>query len=193
MWVSTSFLTSISEHVDHWTPKSEGNLASVHVPLNVPEATVLTSLLSDPDDDIESQGLGAWCVSVDPRGVNFVPSTVEREIDESCSGCDSAWSTFCFTCDTDWDPAWTSQYEDWALATKCPWPDSKSLLSDTVLAILCSIEPPGYLPDVFETADEYAPEPVYYDGIAFYDPAHDELLTVASIQTLTRFLCPKPS
>jgi hypothetical protein len=25
----------------------------------------------------------------------------------------------CFACGTAWDPAWTLQYKDWALATKC--------------------------------------------------------------------------
>jgi hypothetical protein len=56
------------------------------------------------------------------------------------------------------------------------------------LAFLRSIETPGDLPDLFETADEYALEPVYHNGIAFYDPAPDESLKVASIETLMRFL-----
>ena len=183
---------SDADHVDNWTPKSEGNLASVDVPLNVPEATVAAASLFDPDDDIEFQGLGAWCASVDPTGIKFVPSTVEREMDEGCAGCDSSWPTFCLECGTDWDPAWTSDYEDWILTTKCLWPASKSLLSEKALIFLRNIEPPGDPEDVFMNADECEPEPVYYKGIAFYDPAPDETLTLANIQTLTHFLRPKP-
>ena len=144
---------SDADHVDNWTPRIEGNLAAVDVPLNVPEATV-SILLNDLDDDIEFQGLDAWRASVDPSGFTFLPSPVEREIDERCSTCDSAWSTFCVDCGIDrdptfciewdsdeWDPSWLSEYEEWLLATKCPWPDSKSLLSDKALAYLRSVEP----------------------------------------------------
>ena len=100
---------------------------------------------------------------------------------------------FCIECDSDeWDPSWLSEYEEWLLATKCPWPDSKLLLSDKALAYLRSVEPLGDPIEVFEFADEYEPEPVYHNGIAFYDPVPDEVLTLANIQTLTHFLKPKP-
>ena len=61
------------------TSRKEGNLASVHVPLGIPDATVTARSLDELDDDIEFQGIGAWCAAVDPTGVTFSPSLVERE------------------------------------------------------------------------------------------------------------------
>ena len=68
------------EHDDNYNVKKEGNLASVQgVPLGIPDSTVTARSLDELDDDIEFQGIGAWCTAVDPTGVTFSPSLVERE------------------------------------------------------------------------------------------------------------------
>jgi Zinc knuckle len=68
-----------ADHEDNYNAKNEGNLACVDVPLNVPAATVTEASLHDFTDDIEFQGVGAWCTPIDASAVHFVPSLVERE------------------------------------------------------------------------------------------------------------------
>ena len=110
------------EHEDNWVPpKNEGNLAAVDVPLNIPEATVVDPSLLAIGDDIEFQDLGAWCASVDPSGISFVPAIVEREnvALTSVDVCSDITSNnglhSCVECGSDWDPTWPYL-----------WPDSAS-------------------------------------------------------------------
>ena len=56
-----------SEHIDNFGATNEGNMAAVDVPLGVPSATTHEPTTGDtlPADDIEFQGMGAWCASVE--------------------------------------------------------------------------------------------------------------------------------
>ena len=90
------------------------------------------------------------------------PISMQNLKSDICSNCELHDSfpeheSVCVECGTDWDPAWSTAYEAWVAETKCPWPQSKTFLSDKALAFLRSVEPPAESLEIFELAYEEAP------------------------------------
>jgi hypothetical protein len=176
-----------SEHDDNYVPKqNEGNLAAVDMPLSLPEATLCDPSSDDFDTDIEFQGVGAWCTSVDPTGITFVPSLVERENVEPTSDtelCPSLLNnhgpTTCVAVDTPWDPTWP-----------CLRPTSQSLLSGRLLSILSStsFDSESLDSDQFVSAYEVEPLATSYDGFDYYDPEPADTLTDENLRILAHFV-----